>query len=250
MGTVSMPLVTTVDEHTYRLSNAYIEIYGPTYAYLYPDDDPSQTVLSTTLQTGNYSAYLYNWTLERADDSGNFGPVSATLVNYYNSFSIYNGTTTTLVFEFETDGLIVTVGSGDLNVNVAVTEIQPVCVPLGSDCGSGAWCPPTGLTGFSVACVAAGAVEVGQPCSGPADCVANASCFDAGAGPVCVELCAKTGVGEDCASGGTCLECEADYGLCLTGNEGEAAAPSTICPTPSAALPSVEPGCDPWGGCY
>src|SRR5438128_1481274 len=96
-GTFSMPLTAATAGHTYRLRNAAVNIYGPTYTSLYGSDDPNEAVLATTLQTGSYTANLYAWTLERADDGGIFAPVSATLVSSPSvGFSVFNGTTTTV----------------------------------------------------------------------------------------------------------------------------------------------------------
>lgn len=213
-GSLSMPLSTVSGGTTYRLANVDIFISGPTFVNL-TESNPAESVLSTTLPTGNYSAFLESWTLEKDDGSGNFLPVLATLESSASSaFSVFNGTTTTLVYRFLTDGVIVTVGSGQVDVVAAVDQVPPLCTPLGADCPPGSWCPPAGLAGADLACVAAGAVPVGQPCFGPLDCVANASCFDQGAGPVCAALCAKSAVGAPCDTGGTCLAAGIDYGVC------------------------------------
>jgi hypothetical protein len=214
-GVVSLPLVTEANGHRYRVRQAFIQISGPTFTTLFSTDDPNETALSATLQTGSYSAYLYNWTLERDDGTGQFQPVVATLVSSpFVSFGIENGTTTTVTYVFQTDGVIVTVGSGGLKVRVAVNEIAAACTPFGTDCPSGAWCPPTGLTAAARACVAEGSVIVGQPCGAPAECVANASCFDLGDGPVCAALCPSSAFGLACESGGTCQAAGVDYGVC------------------------------------
>jgi len=214
VGRISLPLTTTVDDHQYRLNNVYIQIYGPQYAALnsYGSTDPT---LNANLQTGDYQAYLYSWTLERDDGSGNFVGVKADLISSSAvSFSIYNGSTTTIGYQFRTDGFIVVVGQGQLRIAIAVDETAPVCTPLGSDCGDGAWCPPTGLTGAALRCYFAGTVALGSPCAGPSDCVANAACIDSGAGPVCTALCLSTDFDTPCASGGTCQRATADYGVC------------------------------------
>lgn len=216
-GTFSLPLTSVANGHTYRLRNATVLIQGDAYNYLQSSDDPSETVLSAQLPTGQYTAYLYfGWTLERAKDDGSFEPVMATLESAnYAGFSILNGTTTTVAFRFQTDGVIVTVGSGALQVVVAVDELTPVCEPFSSDCGPGAWCPPSGLTGAARACVAEGGIDLGQPCAAPLDCVANATCVDLGSGPICTALCSGSNAGAACDSGGTCQFARDDYGVCV-----------------------------------
>jgi len=213
LGRVSLPLVTTVNDHRYRLSNVYVLIY-PQYLSL-SSNDPDEPELSASLQTGNYTAVLYQGTLERDDGSGNFVPVVASLISSsYVNFTIFNGTTSTIAFQYQTDGVIVTVGSGQLKVRVAVDEIPPVCAPFGDDCSPGTWCPPTTLTGAPRACIAAGAIAIGQPCTGPLDCVANATCVDQGAGAICAELCPRSGFDASCPSGGICREITGEYGVC------------------------------------
>jgi hypothetical protein len=215
-GRFSLPLVSETNAHIYRLSNASIFISGPQFLQLFSSDDPSETTLSATLQTGNYVAILFfGWTLERDDGTGNFLPVPAALVsNQAVPVSIFNGTTSTITYQFRTDGVIVTIGSGELRVNVAVEEVPPVCTPFAGDCPSGTWCPPTGLTGAPRACISEGTIGVGLPCRSPADCVANSACFDFGAGPVCAALCPSSDFDLACDSGGTCAPAGAEYGVC------------------------------------
>ena len=214
-GTVSLPLTATSNGHTYRLSNAYVYLSGPQSTVLFSSSNPEEKVLSTSLQTGNYTAYLYNWTLERDDGHGTFVPVQASLASSYAvGFSIFNGTTSTVSYQFSTDGVIVVVGSGRLNVAVTVDEHGAVCTPFADDCATGTWCPPTGLIGAPRACMPAGSLALGEPCASPTECVANSSCFDLGSGPQCVELCPLEAVGSACTAGGSCEESGPDYGVC------------------------------------
>jgi hypothetical protein len=214
-GSVSMPLVTTTNGNVYRLNNAWILICGFQCTSLTSSDDPNETKLSAQLETGTYQANLQSWTLEKRDADGVFHPVQATLIsNPWPSFQIYDGATTTVSFQFQTDGVIVTVGEGSVNVTVDVTETPPVCTALGSECGEGSWCPPPELTGTFPACLLAGSIEVGQPCSDPTSCVANASCFDIGSGPVCLALCPASEFGLPCPSGGACEPAGNEFGIC------------------------------------
>jgi hypothetical protein len=210
-GTLSMPLLTTAGAHTYRLEGD-LYVSGPIYTYL----DLSSDLLTANLPTGDYQASLYSWQLTRDDGSGNFLPVAATLVSdSYPPFSIFNGATSTLSFEFETDSLLVTVGSGSLNVKVDVHEAAPLCSPLGDDCAAGTWCAPPELTGASVGCIAEGPLAEGDACNSPLDCPANTSCFDFGAGASCIRLCNNADFDLPCSSGGTCAAQGADYGVCM-----------------------------------
>ena len=66
------------------------------------------TVLTTPLQTGRHQAHLYDWGLERDDGAGHYSPVNATLISSSSlSFESLTGASTTVSFQFETDGRIV-----------------------------------------------------------------------------------------------------------------------------------------------
>lgn len=212
-GTFSMPLLATAGAHTYRLQGG-LYLSGPVYQFLALDSDAS--VLTAALPTGNYYANLYAWTLTRDDGTGQFVPVSATLSSSSAAaFSIFNQTTTTVSFQFQTDGQIVTVGSGQLNIAIGVHESAPVCTPLGDDCPAQTWCAPSELTGAPLQCIAAGSVAVGASCAGPADCVANSSCFDWGQGAVCVRLCTSAQFDQPCGSDDRCTPSGSGYGVCV-----------------------------------
>lgn len=211
-GTLSMPLRAVSGEHTYRLEGA-LQISGPLLTYL--DLGGDSEVLTTTLPTGEYGANLYYWSLTRDDGEGNFLPVSAALVSSsYAYFSIFNQATTSVSFEFVTDGQLVAIGAGALNVDIVVNETPAACAPFGSDCPTGTWCAPPELTGATLGCIQAGPVAVGAACSSPLDCAANASCFDFGAGAVCTALCGSADFDQPCGSGGTCLAQGIEYGVC------------------------------------
>lgn len=214
-GTLSMPLITSVNDHVYRLRGS-IEIYGQYYSdWIYTSDE---TVLTRNLPAGEYVAYLYGYELDRLDEeSGDWVRVGAQLVSdYYQYFSIQHQATTTIAFAFETDGVLVTVGTGQLVIDVDVNEVPPVCTVFGDDCAyEGTWCAPPALTGNPLACISAGDTEPGASCASPAECTANSSCFDFGDGAVCAALCAPDDFGEECAGGGICTEADPTYGVCV-----------------------------------
>lgn len=213
-GTLSLPLVTQVGEHTYRLV-ASLDVYGPVYTSLYTGEDAS-SVLTTTLPTGNYTAYLTRWSLERLGDDGIYQAVSANLTSgYYQNFPIYNQSTTSISFQFETDGVIVVIGSGQLKINIDVKERAPACTILGDDCPQDSWCAPPGLTGMPLQCVPAGYAVLGSACAAPTDCQANATCLDFGTGPTCTALCAVANAGQHCNDTSICTKVATDYGLCI-----------------------------------
>jgi hypothetical protein len=218
-GTLELPLLSSTNGHTYWLTG-YMYVSGPSFSYV--DLSGDSQVLSLPLSTGDYAAQLYSWTLLRDDGSGTFIPVTAALLSSsYVPFSIYHGAKTTLTFEFETDGVVVQVGAGTLDVRVDVNETAAVCTPFASDCGEGAWCPPSGLTGASRECVPAGELGDGEPCAGPFDCAADSSCFDFGQGPVCADLCDPSGAGVGCSPDAECVPVDSEFGVCTPSDGGE-----------------------------
>jgi hypothetical protein len=106
------------------------------------------------------------------------------------------------------------VGAGTLDVRIDVNETAAVCRPFTSDCGEGAWCPSSGLTGEERQCVAAGELSPGEACAGPLDCAADSSCFDFGQGPVCAALCELSEAGVGCSADAECLAVDCEYGIC------------------------------------
>jgi hypothetical protein len=214
-GKLSMPLLASAGAHQYRLQGSMI-VSGPNSVWLNLDADAS--VLTAELPTGSYSAYLYTWVLTRDDGTGRFVPVSATLTSSSAPyFSIFNQTTTTVSFQFATDGQIVTVGAGQLNVAIEVTETPAVCTPLGEGCPSNSWCAPTELTGAPLSCIPAGPIAPGGACAGPSECGADSSCFDFGDGAVCLRLCSAAEFNQPCSSSGLCKPRGTDYGVCEPG---------------------------------
>lgn len=212
VGSLSLPLVAQANGHSYRLMGS-LYVSGPTYAYL--DLGPEQEVVMTSLPAGSYLASLSAVGLTRDDGSGNFVAVNARLLSpSWLDFRIFNQATSTITIEFETDGQVVTIGSGQLNVELEVGETAPLCALLGSDCGPEAWCAPPELTGSALSCISSGPVSEGEPCGSPLDCAANTSCLDFGAGAVCTALCLASEFGQPCASTGICTPQGIEYGVC------------------------------------
>lgn len=212
VGTVSIPLQTTVGNSTYRLQAVFVVSGAPGFITLTTSaDDP---VLSTTLPTGPYYVFLQSFTLFRDDGTGTFYPVNATFISGNQYFSIYAQSTTTISFQFQTDGQVVPMGSGNLDVTVDVTEVPGACTILGQDCADGSWCAPPALTGQELACVPAGTVPVGSACKSPLECVAASTCHDFGDGPVCAALCTPDEFDGACGDDGTCLEVHPTFGIC------------------------------------
>ncbi|WP_437739810.1 hypothetical protein WME73_29830 [Sorangium sp. So ce302] len=221
-GRASIALVAQTNGHVYRLSNAIFRIEGPIVTYLGTSDDPGETVLSAALPTGDYASTLeQGWVLQR-DDGGTFVPVQATLLTPPTvSFAIYDGAVTPLVYQFQTDGTIITIGDGQLDISIEVTEVGGggACTPFGAGCSGGEWCAPGALLGGVPACLPGGTIPVGGTCGGVEGCVSNAACGDLtgeGLTFTCIELCPGSSFGAPCASGGSCVDIGyPEFGICF-----------------------------------
>ncbi|WP_437876201.1 hypothetical protein [Sorangium sp. So ce513] len=222
-GRASLSLVSEANGRVYRLSNALFTIEGPIVTYLSSSDRPDETVLSAALPTGDYRGFLEpGWVLERYEGD-TFVPVQAALISPNPAgFTIFDGATTELVYRFQTDGTIITIGNGQLDISIEVTEVGGgTCTPLGAGCPEPAWCVPGELLGGAPICYPSGDIPVGGVCQfdGSALCAPNSLCGDLeGTGGIfgtCIELCPPELLGAPCASGGICADIGyTEFGIC------------------------------------
>jgi len=119
-GTLSMRLSTEVNGVTYRLRDALFDVSGPESLTLSSGDSPS---IEQLLSAGDYSVNLSDgWRLEREFPAG-FQTVAAELVSPNPApFTVVAGQTTDVAYVFETDGTIVSMGQGTLNLRIQVNE--------------------------------------------------------------------------------------------------------------------------------
>jgi hypothetical protein len=129
VGTITLPLSTTVGSSTYRL-DAVFTITGDEGSISLTTKGDEQT-LSTTLQTGAYDIVLESFTLSKDDGTGTFAAVPATVLTKSLPFTITAQATTTVAFHFLTEGATVVPGTGDLDVTFDVTEAG--CTPISVD---------------------------------------------------------------------------------------------------------------------
>jgi hypothetical protein len=128
VGTFQMALTTQSNGTTYRLRNGKFAITGPVSTTLDTEADPTAAVLAATLPVGSYGLDLLDgWFLERLD-SATFVVVQATLVSANpTTFSIGSAATTSVAYQFVTDGTIVSIGTGTVDVRITVQELPGVC---------------------------------------------------------------------------------------------------------------------------
>ena len=123
-GTLAMALTAQTNGTTYRLRNGMLQITGPTDLTVSTETDPNLSVLATTLGTGNYSIELLDgWALEQLDSSGVGTTVEASLISSpVVNFEILANSTTSVLYQFQTNGVIVEIGTGTLSVSIDVVE--------------------------------------------------------------------------------------------------------------------------------
>jgi hypothetical protein len=121
---VRIALSTAANGHSYRLRNASFDVNGPTHVTLSSETDPAAVDLVATVTAGSYVVTLADgWQLER-EDLGSPMPVQATLVspNPTSPLTVTAGRTTSVVFQFTTDGVPITLGS--IDIGIQVTEVD------------------------------------------------------------------------------------------------------------------------------
>jgi hypothetical protein len=124
-GTLSMQLSTEVNGVIYRLSGARFDVTGIVDASFDSDDDPDLTAISATLARGDYSILLRDgWRLLRqSSPDAVFEAVEAALISENpRLFTIEEGETTRVAYVFETNGVIIDLGNGFLEVAIEVVE--------------------------------------------------------------------------------------------------------------------------------
>ncbi|WP_437902379.1 hypothetical protein WME95_27575 [Sorangium sp. So ce327] len=125
VGSLSLALVgNSSSGATYRLSQAWFDIYGPTARTIYGGVDTP--VLAEVLPVGGYNVALQpGWVLERWTGGG-YQAVSASLTSA-NPTWVYigEGTTSTVAFQFRADGDVISVGQGRLDIVIGVDDTTP-----------------------------------------------------------------------------------------------------------------------------
>lgn len=137
VGSLRLALTgTSASGATYRLSNAWFDVYGPTARSLYTSDD--SPVLTEVLPAGAYDVTLHpGWLLERRTESG-YQRVTAVLTSPNPaSVLIGEGATSTVVFQFQADGDVVSVGEGTLDILIGIDETTGPREDTAAACGNG-----------------------------------------------------------------------------------------------------------------
>lgn len=223
VGTLALALTGQTNGTTYRLRNAIFDIAGPTMTTLNSESDPNGAVLAATLATGGYSITLENgWSLEKVGAMG-AQTVNATLASPNpTSFMVGSGSTASVVFQFSTDGTIVQIGTGRVEVSIGVTETGATgCNILAqTGCPMGQACYFGGDDGITPMCAQVGDTKpAGASCMSQTECATPGLCGspDGGVTVECIAACALDGMGPSCPAGLTCIDggLGGNIGACL-----------------------------------
>jgi hypothetical protein len=222
VGTLALALTGQTNGTTYRLRNAIFDIAGPTMTTLDSESDPNGAVLATTLATGGYSITLESgWSLEKLGPMG-AQTVSAALASPNpTSFMVGSGSTASVVFQFSTDGTIVEIGTGRVEVSIGVIETGATgCNILAqTGCPMGQACYFGGMDGITPTCAqVVDAKPAGQPCMFQNECATPGFCGTPDGMTVeCIAACALDLMGPACPAGLTCIDAGlgANIGACL-----------------------------------
>ncbi|WP_437933793.1 hypothetical protein [Sorangium sp. So ce341] len=137
VGSISLALVgTSATGATYRLSQAWFNLYGPTHRLVHGDGDTA--VLTEVLPVGYYDVYLEpGWILERWTGSG-YQQVEAALTSPNPTpVYIYDGAATTVLFQFRSDGDVISVGQGTLDIVIGVDDTPALSEDTDVACSNG-----------------------------------------------------------------------------------------------------------------
>ena len=224
VGTVSLDLRGTAPNgNVYRLRNATFTISTNPVTTLSSDGaNLDAPVITTTLPAGSYTATLANgWILERQTAANVFGQVTATVNNATPMFGIVANQTTSLIFQFTTNGQVVTVGNGTLNINIGITETGgtgQACQLFANPtmCPQGQWCAPAPNNQPGGVCTVPGTAMTGGMCSATVTCVVNNICTGTVMNPnavACRPICQLGSM--TCGAGLTCQgSATMQFGVC------------------------------------
>ena len=124
-GTVRLPLTATVGANNYVLSGTFVitNSTGVTTT-LSSTSASAAATLVTTLGVGQYTITLLpGWQLSIVSSSGTTSPIAATLLSpATQSVNITNQQNTTVTYQFNSNGVVIQTGQGQLTVQLGVTE--------------------------------------------------------------------------------------------------------------------------------
>ncbi len=213
------------DGNYYRLRSGYIDASGPVFVSFDTEMDPNTTeYLTMDVPTGDYSLHLQpGWWVEQWDPfSAQSFPIDARLISANPASATVSELSTTIVtYTFYVDGVgPISMGDGDLAVDVAFDTEPPICDPNAQDCADGLACSLTDLWTGQFECGPEGGSPAYQDCWGAFDCEMDHACVPAAENFHCVgyDCCVPTCdlAAPACPNGESCVPVDGATGICST----------------------------------
>jgi hypothetical protein len=201
-GTVRLPLTATVGANNYVLSGTFVitNSTGVTTT-LSSTSASTAATLVTTLGVGQYTITLLpGWQLSIVSASGTTSPIAATLISpATQSVNITNQQNTIVTYQFNSNGVVIETGQGQMTVQIGVTENAGGTTSAGGSSSTAGGASNTGGTATSTGgLTSTGGQSSSGVCNSP-----NQTCNGA-----CVNLSTDTAncgsCGHSCGSGATC----------------------------------------------
>ncbi|MGH1347413.1 MAG: hypothetical protein ACRBN8_37990 [Nannocystales bacterium] len=226
-GTLRMGLAgQDADGHYYRLRSGFIDVSGPTFVSLDTEMDPNTTeYLTVDVPTGDYSLTLQpGWWVEQWDPfSDQSFAIEARLISENPASATVTQLSTSIVtYTFYVEGVgPISLGDGDLAVDVDFDTEPPICDPDIQDCANGLTCSLTDFATPQFECGPEGFAAAYQDCYTAFDCEMDHACAPAtenlncAFGPdCCVPTCDLAAPA--CPNGEACVPLDGTTGICST----------------------------------
>ena len=168
-GTLSVALTASANGSTYRLRSAAFAVTGPQSASLSSETNINAADIQQTLTEGTGYAITLGplngnpWYLERLDDAGPTTVNAALIGPATRNFTIVANGGTNVQYSFNVDGAPIVLGTGLLDVTIAVNQCPNGQVACSTGC--------TDLSANRLNCgVCGNACGPNMICTGPAVC--------------------------------------------------------------------------------
>lgn len=214
------------DGNYYRLRSGSIDVSGPTFVTFDTEVDPNTTeYISMDVPTGDYTLQLQpGWWVEQWEPlSDQSFPVDAFLISENPASATVSELSTAIVtYTFYVQGVgPISLGDGDLAVDVEFETDAPSCDPNAQDCVNGLSCTLTDFASAEFECGPDGFTPSYLDCYGAFDCEMDHACVPATQNFYCAfgeDCCVPTCdlAAPACPNGESCVPVDATTGLCST----------------------------------
>ncbi len=214
------------DGNYYRLRSGFIDVTGPIFVTFDTEMEPNTTeYLTLDVPTGNYDLQLQpGWWVEQWDPFSDLAfPIEARLISENPASATVTELSTTIVtYTFYVEGVgPISLGDGDLAVDVEFDTDPPICDPNAQDCVNDLACFLTDLGSAQFECGPEGFNAPYQECYSAFDCEMDHACvpitenFNCAFGiDCCVPTCELAAPA--CPNGESCVPVDGTTGICST----------------------------------